>query len=100
MKISEYPQEIKAFAEFGCMVCIAERRKGNPKYNGCSCRPHDTYCPWMEEVIYTAMNAQENENKDIFTNWANIPIVQETFKQKAESVPKEKNIYTNIRGIK
>ena len=28
MKISEYPEEIRAFTEFACMVCMTEKRKG------------------------------------------------------------------------
>ena len=100
MKISEYPEEIKAFTEFACMVCMADKKKGNPKYAGCSCRPHNEYCPWLEEMIITAMNANESEKQDIFTKWAEIPIVKETFKKQAENVPKDQTIFTNYRGLK
>ena len=100
MKITDYPQEIRAYTEFACMVCMAERCKGNPQYTGCSCRPHNEYCPWLDEIIYTAMNANEGERQDIFTKWVSLPTVQETFKKQAQFVPKEKTIYTKYRGLK
>jgi hypothetical protein len=100
MKITEYPQEIRAFAEFACMVCMSEKRKGNSRYMGCSCRPHNEYCPWLNEVIYTAMNATEGEKQDIFTEWVQMPMVKETFKKQAHKVPKQMTIYSNYRGLK
>lgn len=100
MKISEYPEEIRAFTEFACMVCMTEKRKGDSRYKGCGCRPSNTYCPWMEEVIVIAMKVKDGEKEDIFTKWAEIPIVQETFKKQADKVDTDKPIYTNIRGLK
>ena len=51
MKISETTDNVKAFTEFACMVCMAEKSTGNPKYNGCAMRKMGEYCPWMCEVI-------------------------------------------------
>jgi hypothetical protein len=100
MKISECPEELKSYMEYGCIVCMCNMRKGNPKYNGCSCRARDKYCPWQEEAIITAMKSENKDKQDIFSKWAEIPIVKETLKKQAEIVPKDKMIYTNYGGLK
>ena len=96
MKISETMDNIKAFTEFACMVCMAEKRTGNIKYNGCAMRKMGEYCPWMCEVIKKHMEDKDKNKEDIFSNWAKIPVVQELFKPKEEEIPR----YTNLKNLK
>ena len=101
MRISTLNDNIKAYVEYACMVCMADKRMTDARYKGCAMRKIGEVCPWQEEVLHKIMGDDNNHKGDIFSNWAEIPIVKETFKKSADNgLTMQEPRYINLEGLK